>query len=62
MYIDDFTIHLLISDVLNQNESLSETEVLLEDSTKDMYQCKVLSAELGKIKKSYRIKISIEGL
>lgn len=57
MFIDDANFHTLISDYLNQDENLSETEII--DIKQDYWDLAVtvLTGEIGKVKKKYEITI-----
>jgi hypothetical protein len=57
MFIDDGTIHSLISDYLNQEECLSETEIVSVEQNYIDVSVIVCTGELGKVKKKYEINI-----
>lgn len=57
MFIDYATFHTLISDYLNQDENLSETEIVnIKQEYWDL-AVTVLTGEIGKVKKKYEITI-----
>ena len=57
MIIDDTTFHSLISDYLNQNEYLSETEIVSIEQHYNDVSVIVLTGEVGKVQKKYEITI-----
>lgn len=57
MIIDDATFHSLISDYLNQNEYLSETEIVSIEQHYNDVSVIVLTGEVGKVQKKYEITI-----
>ena len=57
MFIDDGTIHSLISDYLNQDECLSETEIVSVEQNYMDVSVIVCTGETGKVKKKYEITI-----
>lgn len=57
MIINDTTFHSLISDYLNQNEYLSETEIVSIEQQYNDVSVIVLTGEVGKVQKKYEITI-----
>ena len=57
MFIDNATFHSLISEYLNQNEYLSETEVVSIEQNYNDVSVIVLTGEVGKVQKKYEITI-----
>ena len=57
MFIDNATLHSLISEYLNQNEYLSETEIVSTEQHYNDVSVIVLTGEVGKVKKKYEITI-----
>lgn len=57
MIIDGTTFHSLISDYLNQNEYLSETEIVSIEQHHNDVSVIVLTGEVGKVQKKYEITI-----
>lgn len=60
MIIDDTTFHSLISDYLNQNECLSETEIVSIEQHYNYISVIVLTGEVGKVQKKYEITIQFD--
>jgi len=57
MFIDNATFHSLISEYLNQNEYLSETEIFSIEQHYNDVSVIVLTGEVGKVQKKYEITI-----
>lgn len=57
MFIDDATVHSLISDYLNQEECLSETDIISIEQSYNDVSVILSTCEVGKVKKKYEIKI-----
>ena len=57
MFIDDATFHSLISDYLNQNECLSETDIISIEQNYNDVSVVLSTGEVGKVKKKYEITI-----
>ena len=57
MIIDNTTFHSLISEYLNQNEYLSETEIVSIEQHYNDVSVIVLTGEVGKVQKKYEITI-----
>lgn len=57
MFIDDLTIHSLISDYLNQEECLSETDIISIEQSYNNVSVILSTGEVGKVKKKYEITI-----
>lgn len=57
MFIDNATFHSLISEYLNQNEYLSETEVVSIEQNYNDVSVIFLTGEVGKVQKKYEITI-----
>ena len=57
MFIDNATLHSLISEYLNQNEYLSETEIVSTEQHYNDVSVIVLTGEVGKVQKKYEITI-----
>lgn len=57
MLIDDTTFHSLISEYLNQDEYLSETEIVSSEQHYNDVSVIVLTGEVGKVQKKYEITI-----
>ena len=60
MFIDNATFHSLISEYLNQNEYLSETEVVSIEQNYNDVSVIVLTGEVGKVQKKYEITIQFK--
>ena len=57
MFIDNATFHSLISEYLNQNEYISETEIVSIEQQYNDVSVIVLTGEVGKVQKKYEITI-----
>lgn len=60
MFIDNATFHSLISEYLNQNEYLSETEIVSIEQHYNDVSVIVLTGEVGKVQKKYEITIQFK--
>lgn len=62
MLFNNTTMHELISDYLNQNELLSQTEVIEVLQNPYGVSVVVLSGELGKVKRKFGIDVTFTEL
>lgn len=62
MFIDNATLHSLISDYLNQNCDLSSTDILSFQQQDNKVDVKVSTGEIGKKPKEFIINIQFNDL